>query len=82
MINFKDGNLSEEEVKKVKAGITSGEIDKTLNLMDTGELKDLKEGIIEKTITFEKAKETVTSHDNNSSSVDDYLKTHPELFKQ
>lgn len=53
MLNFKDGELSEEELKSVKAGIEEGKIDETLNLMDKPELSTLKEKIIDRELTFE-----------------------------
>ncbi len=53
MLNFKDGELSEEELKTVKAGIEEGKIDETLNLMDKPELSTLKEKIIDRELTFE-----------------------------
>ena len=53
MINFKDGELSEEELKEVKAGILKGNVDETLDLMDKPELTTLKEKIEDKELTFE-----------------------------
>ena len=38
-MNFKDDKLTEEELKEVKAGIVSGKVDESLDLMGTKELK-------------------------------------------
>lgn len=41
-MNFKDGELSEEELKAVKAGMANGNIDNILNNFDKKELEELK----------------------------------------
>ena len=80
MINFKDGQLSEEELKSVKAGIMSGNIDETLDLMDKPELATLKEKIEDKELTFEELTNVKAGMPKNA--VDEYLEKNPDLFKK
>ena len=80
MINFKDGELTEEELKEVKAGIISGKVDETLDLMDSNELKELKEKVVEKELSFEEMDRVKAGMPQNA--VDEYLKNNKDLFSK
>ena len=80
MENFKDGNLTSEELLDVKAGIMSGEIDDTLNKMDTGELKQLSEKIKDKELTFEELDSVKAGMPQEK--VEKYINANSDLFQK
>ena len=51
-MEWKDNELTDEEIEIVKNGINSGKIDETINLMGKEELSQLKERIVDKKLTF------------------------------
>ena len=80
MINFKDEELTDEEIKEVKIGIISGKVDETLDLMGSEELKELKDKIVDKELTFDKKNNDKT--DKQVNKVDEYLKNNKDIFSK
>lgn len=80
MLNFKDGELTEEELKTVKAGIEQGKIDETLDLMDKPELSQLKEKISDKELTFDEMDRVKAGMP--SDVVDKYTEDNKDIFRK
>ena len=79
-MNFKDGELTEEELMTVKAGIEKGKIDETLNLMDKPELTTLKEKIIDKELTFDELDKVKAGMP--IETVNEYTENNKEIFRK
>ena len=77
---WKDKELTEEELKNVKAGITSGKVDETLDLMGKEELGELKEKIEDKELTFDELDNVKAGMPK--SAVDDFLEKNQDLFRK
>ncbi len=80
MLNFKDGKLTEEELRVVKAGIEQGKIDETLDLMDKPELNKLKDKITDKELTFDEMDRVKAGMP--SEVVDKYTEDNKDIFRK
>ena len=79
-MGFKDGELTEEELRTVKAGIEKGKIDETLDLMDKPELTTLKEKIVDKELTFDELYNVKAGMPKEA--VDEYVEKNKEIFRK
>ena len=77
---WKDDELTEEELMSVKAGITSGNVDETLNLMGKEELGNLKEKIEDKELTFDELDNVKAGMPQDA--VDEYKEENSNLFRK
>ena len=77
---WKDEELTEEELKNVKAGITSGKVDETLDLMGKEELSELKEKIEDKELTFDELDNVKAGMPQDA--VDKYKEENSNLFRK
>ena len=52
MVNYKDDELTQEEIDEIYAGISQGKVDEMLDKLGKEELKDLKEKVNERELSL------------------------------
>ena len=77
---FNDDELTMEELEQVRAGIINGQENEMFNQMSKIELKQLKEKVIERELTFDEL--TNVKAGQPIEMVDEMIEKNPDLFRK
>lgn len=79
MMNFKDNELTEEELSEIYAGLSQGKFDETLDKLSKEELKELKDNVNERELTEEELDNVKAGIPKEM--VDEMIEKNSDLFR-